>query len=114
MVDYDRECVLSHIIISVITLIVFSSKMILSLIIYRGWYLYSIAFALGSCIVTTDAVALITSATSYYSPNEVEGLSYFVFFAAFVVFHSIRVFRVLYATARPPVQHADKNQSSRG
>lgn len=53
----------------------------------------------------TDAVALITSATSYHSPSRREAILYFVFFAAFVVIHAIRVFHIFYATARPPVQH---------
>jgi respiratory burst oxidase len=105
--EFDRESALLQIIISVIALIVFSSKMILSLIItYRGRYLHSFVFALESCIVVTDAVALISSATSYYSPSRREAIFYFAFFAAFVVLHAIRVFHIFYATARPPAQHA--------
>jgi respiratory burst oxidase len=103
--EYDRESALLQIIVSVIALVVFSSKMILSLMTYRGRYLHSFVFALESCIVMTDAVALISSATSYHSPSRKAAIFYFAFFAAFVVLHAIRVFHIFYATARPPVQH---------
>jgi respiratory burst oxidase len=99
---FGKEAALIQIIASTIALIIFGSKVALSLVVYGGRYVRSLVFALEMGIVLLDGAALATAVSTRHSPSKPEAISYFVFYGAFIALHSVRIFHIFYATARPP------------
>ena len=106
--NHDREAVALQIYILVIALTVFGSKMILSSVAYgRRYNRRSLVFRLEAGIILLDLIALAIASASLHSPTRQKAIAYFLFFAAFVCLHAVRIFHMFHVTSRPTPSFAD-------
>jgi respiratory burst oxidase len=95
--------------ISLVALCIFGSKIVLSVGAYGATrYFSSSVAALEVGILLLDGIALFMSVANVFSPSKEFAVAYFSFFAAFMIFHGVRIFHIFYATARPPVLLLDE------
>lgn len=101
--NFDVEAAILQIVISIVALVIFVSKIILSIIAYGPRrYCMSWVASLEILIVLLDIGVIVSSFGTVDSPSREEAIAYFSFFAAFVVLHGVRIFHIFHATARPP------------
>lgn len=113
--EFDREAAMAQLLISLVALFIFGSKILLSIVAYgpsryfKSWVcFYEIA------IVFLDLVAAIASIGTVDSPTSEEAIVYFTFFSAFIVVHGSRIFHIFHSTARPPPTETSGVDSSDG
>jgi hypothetical protein len=100
---HPREAAIMQLVISSLALLFFGSKIVLSFISYgiERYGLSHVCF-LECSIFLLDGTSLVMSVETIMSPSKKKAIAYFAFFAAFLIFHSVRIFYIFYATARPP------------
>ena len=106
--DFTELSALLQIAISLVAWVMFGTKVLLSIIAY-GFprYISSIVCQFEVSIIVLDGIALLTSITHLASPSRQEAISYFTFFAAFMIVHGMRIFHIYAFTAKPPVLDGD-------
>lgn len=92
-----------QVVASCLALVIFGSKIALSLIAYGPErYCRSLVCLLECCIVLLDLGSVVSSLMTIGSPSKKEAIAYFSFFAFFLILHGVRIFHIFYATATPP------------
>ena len=112
MFELDVEAAAIQEFANIVVVLVFGCKILFSLISYGMRYVRSLVFALELTIVLLDTISLIASAMTIQSPDHEEAIVYFVMFGAFIVLHSVRIFHIFYATARPPPLEEPQNKKT--
>lgn len=101
MYPHDRAAATIQLVVSMVAIVIFGLKIFFSTVAYGIRYFRSLVFSLEIAIFTMDSVAIGAAVASILSPDPKEAIIYFVFFGAFVILHTVRIFHIFYANSRP-------------
>ncbi|KAA8495373.1 Superoxide-generating NADPH oxidase heavy chain subunit B [Porphyridium purpureum] len=91
-----------EIVATLLVLFIYVPKVILSGASYGKRYIVSIIFVMELAIVAMTVASLVASIADAISPSRLNAVLYFSFYGVYSVVHTVRIFFIYYATARPP------------
>ncbi|KAA8495360.1 Respiratory burst oxidase-like protein C [Porphyridium purpureum] len=91
-----------EIVASLLVLFIYVPKVILSGASYGKRYIVSIIFVMELAIVAMTVASLAASIADAISPSLLNAVLYFSFYGVYTLVHTVRIFFIYYATARPP------------